>query len=61
MWHELWVALALILVIEGIWPFVDPGGMRRAMLLVAEQDNRTLRYLGLIAMLCGVGLLYLVN
>ena len=53
--------MALILVIEGIWPFVDPGGMRKALLLVAEQDNRTLRYLGLAAMLGGVGLLYLVN
>jgi uncharacterized protein YjeT (DUF2065 family) len=61
MWHDLWVAFALILVIEGIWPFVDPRGMRRTMLLAAEQNNRTLRYLGLVAMLCGVGLLYLVN
>ncbi len=61
MWHDLWVAMALILVIEGIWPFVDPGGMRKALLLIAEQDNRTLRYTGLVAMLAGVGLLYLVN
>ena len=61
MWHDVWVAMALILVIEGIWPFVDPGGMRKVLLQAAEQDNRTLRYLGLAAMVCGVGLLYLVN
>ena len=61
MWHDLWVALALIPVIAGIWPFVDPGGMRKALLQVAEQHNRTLRYAGLAAMLCGVALLYLVN
>jgi uncharacterized protein YjeT (DUF2065 family) len=61
MWHDLWIAMALILVIEGIWPFVDPRGMRKALLMVAEQDNRTLRYTGLVAMLAGVGLLYLVN
>lgn len=53
--------MALILVVEGIWPFVDPRGMRKALLLVAEQDNRTLRYTGLVAMLAGVALLYLVN
>ena len=61
MWHELWVATALILVIEGVWPFLSPESMRRAMLSVAEQDNRTLRSVGLISMLVGVGLLYFVN
>ena len=61
MWNELWIATALILVIEGVWPFLSPETMRRAMLTVAEQDNRTLRSVGLISMLVGVGLLYFVN
>ena len=61
MWDELWIATALILVIEGVWPFLSPETMRRAMLTVAEQDNRTLRSIGLISMLVGVGLLYFVN
>ncbi len=61
MWHDIWVATALILVIEGIWPFMSPGSMRQAMLAVAETGNRTLRVVGLISMLAGVVLLYIVR
>lgn len=61
MWHELLIALSLLLVIEGVWPFLNPGGMRRAMLMIADQDNRSLRIMGLVSMVAGVVLLYLVN
>jgi len=61
MWHDLWVAIALLFVIEGIWPFLSPGGMREALRLMVEQDDRTLRLAGLISMLSGLALLYLVN
>jgi uncharacterized protein YjeT (DUF2065 family) len=61
MWNELLVALSLVLVIEGVWPFLSPGGLRRALLLLAEQDDRSLRSVGLVSMLLGVGLLYLVK
>lgn len=61
MWHDLLVALALLFVVEGVWPFLSPGGLRRALLLMAEQDDRSLRGAGLVSMLVGVMLLYLVN
>lgn len=61
MWHDLGVALALLLVIEGIFPFLNPEGMRRMMLSIAQQNNHALRISGLVSMACGVGLLYLVN
>jgi len=61
MWHDFWVAIALLFVIEGIWPFLSPGGMREALRLMVEQDDRTLRLAGLISMLSGLALLYLVN
>jgi uncharacterized protein YjeT (DUF2065 family) len=61
MWQDLLVALALVLVIEGVWPFLSPDGVRRALLLMAEQDDRSLRSAGLVSMLAGVGLLYLVK
>ena len=61
MWHDIGVALALLLVIEGIWPFIGPDSMRRMLLSVAQQESRALRISGLVSMLCGVGLLYLVN
>ena len=61
MWHELLIAVSLLLVIEGIWPFINPDGMRRAMLMIADQDNRSLRIVGLFSMVSGVVMLYLVN
>ena len=61
MWHDLLVALALLLVIEGVWPFLSPGSLRQALRRMAEQDDRSLRIAGLASMLVGVVLLYLVN
>lgn len=61
MWNKILVALCLMMVIEGMWPFLDPAGMRRALLALIEQDDQTLRIIGLISMISGVLLLYLVN
>jgi uncharacterized protein YjeT (DUF2065 family) len=61
MWHDLLVATALLLVMEGIWPFLNPASLRRAMRLLVEQDDHALRIAGLVSMICGVALLYWVN
>jgi hypothetical protein len=61
MWTDLWTALALMLVLEGIMPFVSPDSVRRLLAAVSEVDNRGLRIAGLVSMLAGVGLLYLVR
>ncbi len=61
MWQDLLVALSLMMVIEGIWPFINPNGMRRALLIVANQNERSLRIMGLISMVAGVLMLYLVK
>ncbi len=61
MWTELLTALALVLVIEGIMPFINPAGLRRMIVLVARMDDTTLRAAGLTSMLAGVLLLYLVH
>lgn len=61
MWQELWIALALLLVIEGIMPFISPKGLRETLLTMATLSDRTLRIGGLISMVLGVMLLYLVR
>lgn len=61
MWQELWIALALLLVIEGIMPFINPKGLRETLLTMANLSDRTLRIGGLISMILGVLLLYLVR
>jgi hypothetical protein len=59
--HELLIATALLLVVEGIWPFLSPQSFRRALLMVAAESDGPLRLTGLVSMVIGVGLLYLVN
>ncbi len=61
MWTEILTAFALVLVIEGVMPFINPAGLRRMVVLVAQMDDATLRVVGLTSMLAGVILLYLVN
>jgi len=61
MWQDLLTALALILVVEGIMPFVSPGGFRNMMRMVSEMDDKSLRNGGLFTMLAGLVLLYLVR
>jgi uncharacterized protein YjeT (DUF2065 family) len=61
MWDDLWAALALMLVIEGIVPFLSPDTMRRMLAAMLQMDNRSIRVAGLISMLVGVGLLYWVR
>ena len=61
MWVEILTAIALVLVIEGVLPFLNPQGMRRMIVLVAQMDDATLRAIGLTSMLSGVLLLYLVR
>ena len=60
-WSDLWAALALYLVIEGLMPFANPGGMRRALLQLSQLDERTLRIAGLLSMIAGAVLLYVVR
>ena len=61
MWHDLLVALALLMVIEGILPFINPEGMRKTLILFAQMDNAKMRFIGLTSMLIGIVLLYIVN
>ncbi len=61
MWHDLLTALALVMVIEGIMPFMNPDAMRRVLLRVVEMDSRSLRISGFFSMVFGVTMLYLVN
>ena len=60
-WGDLLAALALVLVIEGIVPFISPPSLRRMLETVSQLDDRSLRITGLVSMLCGIVMLYLVR
>lgn len=57
-WQVLPVALALMLVIEGMLPFLSPRRWRQMIVQVAGLDDRVVRNIGLGSMLLGLLLLY---
>jgi uncharacterized protein YjeT (DUF2065 family) len=61
MWRELTVALCMVLVIEGILPFLSPRRWRSVAALAGRVDDLTVRMLGLSSMLVGTTLLYFVR
>ena len=61
MWHDLGIALCLVLVLEGILPFLYPRRWREMVMMLSETNDRTMRIAGLASMLLGTGLLYLIN
>ncbi len=55
------VAVALLLVLEGILPFLNPPALRRALLALSNLSDQQMRFAGLTSMLIGLILLYIVN
>ncbi len=54
-------AVALMLVLEGLLPFLFPGVWREAFRKLTELSDGQLRFIGLTAMLAGLLLLALVR
>ena len=61
MWDDLLSALALVFVLEGLFPFLSPAGFRNRMLALMEMSDQQIRTISIISMLVGLGLLYLVR
>lgn len=55
------VAVALLLVLEGILPFLNPPGVRRVLLALIDMSDQQMRFAGLTSMLIGLVLLYIIN
>ncbi|MFT5887569.1 MAG: hypothetical protein ACI9BO_000375 [Zhongshania sp.] len=61
MWQELSVALSLVLIIEGVLPFLSPERWRLLAYRMADMDSRSVRIAGLVSMLAGLVLLSLFH
>jgi uncharacterized protein len=61
MWLALLTAIGLMLVIEGIMPFLNPRTFRQALAAVTQANDRVLRIAGLVSMIVGVIVLYLAR
>jgi uncharacterized protein len=60
-WTDLLAALAIVCIIEGVMPFINPSGMKRLLARMAAMEEREMRIIGLLSMLAGLAILYLVR
>ena len=60
-WADLWAALALVLILEGLIPFISPRGYRNMIQQMAAMPEKTLRNVGLVLIFTGLVLLLLVR
>ena len=56
-WGDLGAAVALMLIIEGMMPFINPKTFRQMLEMVSQMEERHVRTLGGVWM--GLGLLVL--
>lgn len=61
MMKILLTAFALMLVIEGLLPFLMPGLWRETFRKLTEMSDGQIRFIGLTSMLAGLLLLYIVR
>lgn len=60
-WQELFRALCLVLVIEGLLPFAAPARWRAAALAATQLSDRQLRVMGLAFLVGGALLCNLIQ
>lgn len=59
---DYWVAgLALMLVMEGMMPFLFPAAWRETFQRLVQLSDGQLRFMGITSMVCGLLLLYFVK
>ncbi|MGH8629314.1 MAG: DUF2065 domain-containing protein [Burkholderiales bacterium] len=60
-WGSLLTAIALVLVLEGILPFLSPRGWRETFKRLTEMSDGQIRFIGLTSMIAGLLLLFLTK
>lgn len=61
MLTTLGLAFALMLVLEGLMPFLAPAAWRDMFRRVIELNNGQIRFIGLAAILVGLGLFWIIS
>ncbi len=60
-WTEILTAIALVLIIEGMLPFMSPGRYRQMVAQIVGLNDNNLRTVGLVVMILGLLLLFVVR
>ena len=61
MLQSLAIAFCLMLIIEGIVPFIAPQLWRSLLLMIKDLDDKQIRLFGLVLMISGTTLLLIIN
>ncbi len=61
MADSLWTAFALVLVIEGLLPFLAPQLWRESFRKLVALTDGQLRFIGLVSIVLGLGGVWLVR
>ena len=56
----LWTALALMLVLEGLYPFISPAGWRKLFAQILRLGDGQIRFFGLCSIAIGLLVLWLL-
>jgi len=60
-WQEFLIAVGLLFVFEGIFPFLSPEKWRNFVKSIATQPDKNLRVMGLVFMIIGVVIITLIH
>ena len=61
MWQDFGTALCLVLIIEGVVPFLYPNRWKEMSIRMGDIDASMMRWVGLASMLLGTLMLYLIR
>jgi uncharacterized protein len=59
-WDMLVLAIALVLIFEGLFPMISPAAWRRMFEQILQLEDGQIRFFGLIAITLGVLILLLI-
>jgi uncharacterized protein len=59
--NDLWLALALVLIVEGLMPFISPATWRRLFEQMLTLQDGQIRFFGLLVIALGLGVLILLT
>ena len=61
MWHEILIAGALMLVLEGLLPILNPKLFKQMMASASQMSEQQLRWTGMISLLIGAITIYFLK
>lgn len=60
-WNDLLNAVALLLILEGLLPFLSPSRLKQTYAQLLNLPDKTLRTIGLLAVIAGILLLFVTD